>query len=174
MTIKHGTVVATYTQKGTFYCNVRVPRLAVTYNKCPVVHSGTGDLHAIKEGARVLIAKTSDEVWVIVGTLESENSGLPTDVADNERTIYADANTEIRLSKSGGTYKLDISSGADLNIDASGDVNLTAGGSIFIDGIDFSNHKHDYDDDDTGDTSDGTAGTSTTTKTTTSPNTTTN
>lgn len=170
MTIQHGTVVATYTQNGTFYCNVRVPRVAVTHNKCPVVHSGTGDLHAIKEGTRVLIAKTTDEVWVVVGTLDSENNAFPNSVQDNERVIYADADTEIRLSKSNGSYQLDISTGADLNINAAGDVNITAGGNVLIDGIDFDAHTHDYADTTISDTSDGTGTATDTTETTQPPN----
>lgn len=171
MTIKHGTVVATYTKHGTFYCNVRVPRVAVTHNKCPVVHSATGDLHAIKEGTRVLIAKTTDEMWVVVGTLGSDGeTALGAEMSDNERVIYADDSTEIRLTKSGGSYKLDITAGANLNINASGDVNISATGNVFIDGIDFATHTHDFADTTIADTSDGSGTATDTTDTTEPPN----
>lgn len=171
MTIRHGTVVNTRTENGILYCDVRPPRAGVTHEDCAVIRPTTGTLTGIREGARVIITKTEDQLWLVLGTLGSEGeSALASNITDNERVLYSDENTEIRLSKDSGTYKLDVSSGADINIHADGDVNLSAGGSFYIDGQDFWTHTHDYGDSTIADTGDGSGTESTETKTSQPPN----
>jgi hypothetical protein len=162
----HGTVTTTKVKDGTLYASVRVPRKGVTYHYKPVLHSGTGDLHGIKEGSRVILSRTTDAEWIILGTVDSEpGSDIGDKIEENERVIYSDDKSEIRLSKTNGTYQLDISAGADINLSAEGDVNISATGNVFIDGIDFDQHTHDYEDSTIEDTSDGSGSETTSTKT---------
>lgn len=162
--MKHGSVTSTKTNSsGLQVAKVSVPRAGITYKNCPVSHTFEGEVQSIEEGNHVLIEKTDDGIWVVMGVLSTDSANLPSSVNSQERVMKFDDGTEISVTESGGTY--------DVSIDASGDTTLNASGSITIgdatnaESLAVQAHTHDYDD--TGDTSDGTA--TATTKQSTQP-----
>lgn len=133
----------TYTD-GVVKCNVNPVRVSNEYRNVPVMKSYAGLTRMPRPGQKVAMDELDDGTRVIIGYIAREES-YPNELASGELTIQVDDDTKVELVKNGDNW----------------DLNLSASGNITIDGIDFDEHTHDYEDE----LSDG----STTTKTTNKP-----
>ena len=127
----HGIVTSTTTSSGILLADVQVARAGVTYKQVPVAHLHPGHLQSITEGSRVLLEKTEDNLWVIIGVLETDDEILPDDVGGREQVMVFDDGTEISVKQSDSDgYDVNINASSQLNIKASGDVTIESGGHL--------------------------------------------
>ncbi|QRD99653.1 hypothetical protein VOLN27_26 [Halorubrum virus VOLN27B] len=75
--------------------------------------------------------KTEDNLWVIIGVLETDDEILPDDVGGREQVMVFDDGTEISVKQSDSDgYDVNINASSQLNIKASGDVTIESGGHL--------------------------------------------
>lgn len=131
--MKHGIVTSTSTtDEGLQLATVLVQRVGVTYDKCPVAHSFQGHSQSISEGDHVLLDKTNDGLWVVMGVLTINSETLPDDVNGQERVIAFDDGTEISVRENGGSYDVKISASKDVNIQSTNKINVSSDGDMTI------------------------------------------
>jgi hypothetical protein len=121
--------------------DVQVARAGVTYKEVPVAHLHPGHLQSITEGSRVLMERTDDNLWVIIGVLETDDEILPDEVGGREQVMAFDDGTEISVKQA-------ESDGYDVNINASSGVNIKATGDVTIETeghLQFKSSSVDFD-----------------------------
>ena len=123
----HGIVTSTQFKSGILLANVQVARAGVTYNNVPVMHQFPGHIQSITEGSRVVLEKTDDNLWVILGVLETDHELLTDGVEDYEQVMKFDDGTEISItaSESDG-YNVTIKATSDLTIETDGHLQFKA------------------------------------------------
>jgi phage baseplate assembly protein gpV len=95
------------------------------------MHQFPGHIQSITEGSRVLLDRTADNLWVILGVLETNEDILPDDVTENEQVMAFDDGTEISVKQSDTDgYDVNINASSELNIKTSGDVTIETGGHL--------------------------------------------
>lgn len=156
-------------RNGGVLCDVEAIRVNTTYRAVPVLRSFSGEFAMPQVNQKVVLGEMADGTRIITGFLTAGES-QPTDMQPNEYTVRLDDSTAIEATQNGdGTYDLAVSASGTLDVD--GDtVQIDGTSDVVIDGIDFDQHTHDYDDSTVNDTSDGTGSESSTTKTTNAPN----
>lgn len=138
---------------GKVFVSCQPPRPGVEYRNIPLLRLFPGAMVTPSEGDIVAVHKLPDgsKVATMASSLP-EGVTMP-NLGEGEMCFRFSDGTQIKISKDGsGTYN----------------VNIDADGSVFINGIDFDQHTHDYQDGTINDTSDGT-GTQTDTARTTGP-----
>ena len=131
--MKHGKVTsAETTDQGLILATVVVQRAGVTYERCPVAHSFSGESQSLGEGSHVTIDRTDDGLWVVTGVLSTDSDQLPSDLSDQERVISFDDGTEISVRQQNGNYRVSVSSSENISLDAEGDVTINATGNVTI------------------------------------------
>ena len=127
----HGIVTSTTVSSGIILADVQVARAGVTYKEVPMMHQFPGHIQSITEGSRVLLDRTADNLWVILGVLETNEDILPDDVTEHEQVMAFDDGTEISVKQSDTDgYDVNINASSELNIKASGDVTIDTGGHL--------------------------------------------
>ncbi|QIR31193.1 hypothetical protein M1M18_gp107 [Halorubrum virus Serpecor1] len=117
----HGIVTNTTTSSGILIADVQVARAGVTYKEVPVAHLHPGHLQSITEGSRVLMERTEDNLWVIIGVLETNEELLPDDVSGYEQVMAFDDGTKLEFSKNeDGSYDTRLTASDDLTIESNG------------------------------------------------------
>jgi phage baseplate assembly protein gpV len=150
--MEHAYVESSWYEDGTVYCDVRPARPRALYDEVEVLKPQAGFFQVPKQGDRVAVDELDNGEKFITHIVRSDTDA-PEVLADDELTIQLDDGTRVAFEKSGDTY--------DIQIEASGDV--------FIEGINFANHTHDYEDSTISDTSGGSGTQSNTTKTSDPP-----
>lgn len=139
---------------GYVYISTQPPRPGVEYRNIPLLRLFPGAIVTPKEGDIVAVHSLSDGSRI--ATLASstpQDFELPA-LDENELVFQFSDGTRLQISRDATeTFQIDI--------EADGDVNVNAGGAVYINGTDFQQHTHNYEDDD---------GTTPTTKTTDPPN----
>lgn len=127
----HGIVTSTTVSSGIILADVQVARAGVTYKEVPMMHQFPGHIQSITEGSRVLLDRTADNLWVILGVLETNENILPDDVTEHEQVMAFDDGTEISIKQSASDgYDVNINASSELNIKASGDVTIESAGHL--------------------------------------------
>ncbi|UBF20812.1 baseplate assembly protein V [Halorubrum virus HRTV-16] len=117
----HGIVTSTTTSSGILMADVQVARAGVTYKEVPVAHLHPGHLQSITEGSRVLLERTDDNLWVIIGVLETNDELLPDDVEGYEQIMAFDNGTKLEFTKNeDGSYDTRLTASDDLTIESNG------------------------------------------------------
>ncbi|AAL55002.1 hypothetical protein HrrHF2_525 [Halorubrum phage HF2] len=117
----HGIVTSTTVSSGILLADVQVARAGVTYKEVPMMHQHPGHIQSITEGSRVLMEKTEDNLMVILGVLETDESLLPDDVEGYEQTMKFDDGTKLEFSKNeDGSYDTRLTASDDLTIESNG------------------------------------------------------
>lgn len=151
--MEHGKVTSVNYKDGTVACDVQAVRVNNEYKDVPVLKPHSGFIQIPEQGERVAIHKLDDDTKFITGVL-SRDSGFPDDVTEGDLAIQLDSETRVKFEKkSSGDYELHIN----------------ASGNVFIDGIDFDKHVHDFEDSTINDTGDGSGTESVTVKETKKP-----
>lgn len=132
--MEHGKVTSVEYRDGVAYCSVRAMRSgsndqSIEYDPMPVMKTHSGFIQVPKVGQQVTMEKLDDGTRFISNILGKE-ADFPDDMAQGDLAIQLDGGTEVRLSeRKDGNY----------------DLHLNASGDLFIDGINFDEHTHDYD-----------------------------
>ncbi|QIR31068.1 hypothetical protein HrrHc2_140 [Halorubrum virus Hardycor2] len=163
----HGIVTSTTVSSGILLADVQVARAGVTYKEVPMMHQHPGHIQSITEGSRVLMEKTEDNLMVILGVLETDESLLPDDVEGYEQTMKFDDGTKLEFSKNeDGSYDTRLTASDDLTIESNGwGMRTGRDGHIQFksNSVDFDTSGTPFEDSsDGGSTSDGSGSDSTT------------
>ncbi|AGM10774.1 hypothetical protein M192_gp105 [Halorubrum tailed phage 8] len=128
----HGIATSTDFKSGILLVDVQVARAGVTYKNVPVLHQYPGHIQSITEGSRVVLEQTEDNLWVILGVLETDDTLLTEKPTDYEQVMKFDDGTEMSVKKaeSGDGYDVNINASSQLNIKASGDVTIETDGHL--------------------------------------------
>lgn len=142
--MKHGQVSSIETtDDGLHLVTVVVSRAGVTYEKCPVLHSFSGEVQTLGEGSHVVIEKTDDGLWVVVGVLSTDEGSLPSDLESQERVIAFEDGTEFSITKDrNGDYNIDVAASGNVTINADGQV--TIGDADNAVELAVQDHQHEY------------------------------
>jgi hypothetical protein len=125
----HGIVTNSETKSGVLVLNVRVSRAGITYENVPVVHQFPGHVQSITEDSRVLMEQTEDNLWVVIGVLETDQAELPESVSEYEQVMSFDDGTEISVRPKDDSTE-ESPTGYNIKISASGDMNIETGGHL--------------------------------------------
>jgi hypothetical protein len=186
--MEHGVINTVRYRGGTVRCDVQPIRHSDgDYKDVPVLKTFGGESKTPKLGQHVAMSQLNTGRRFIVGfiTIDSSEQHPPDkSLKPEEMVIQVDEDTivELRKTKSGEGYNLNLQASNQINIEAPGDgdinihgkdnhVNIKSNddGNVFIDGIDFDEHVHRYYDDTINDTGDGTGSKSSSSKTTEAP-----
>lgn len=184
--MEHGIITNVRYNEGVALCDVQAIRVATEYKDVPMTKPFAGFTVMPSPGQKVGMAELSDGTRFITQVIAKEDE-FPASMSPGELAIQLDASTKVTITESGDSYTLtlhgddvdieavgsavSITAAQDVNVNASGDANIVASGnanvsgaSVFINGIDFESHVHDFEDSTIADTSDGTGTESTATK----------
>jgi hypothetical protein len=151
--MEHGTVTSVKYEEGAVVCSVQAIRVDTEYDNVAVLKPHSGFIQVPEQGETVAMHELNDGTRFITSVISKE-SGFPDDMGEGDLAIQLDSDTRVRFEKqSNGDYNL----------------HLNASGEVFIDGLNFDEHVHDFEDTTIQDTGDGSGGESTTTKKTMKP-----
>lgn len=133
--LEEGIITSVKYEQGIPVCDVEhLHRIDEETKNVPVIRQHHGMYLVPEEEQKVLMMKLENQRF-IVGVLGKSGHNPTLDAG--EVSFDFDAGTSITFSKDGsGSY--------DVSIKASGDMNITASGNVYIDGIDFDQHTHNY------------------------------
>ncbi|UBF19981.1 baseplate assembly protein V [Halorubrum virus HRTV-22] len=127
----HGIATSTDFKSGILLVDVQVARAGVTYKNVPVLHQFPGHVQSITEGSRVVLEQTDDNLWVILGVLETDSDLLTEKPVAYEQVMAFDDGTEISVKEAeSGGYDVNINASSELNIKATGDVTVETEGHL--------------------------------------------
>ncbi|UBF21787.1 baseplate assembly protein V [Halorubrum virus HSTV-3] len=127
----HGIATSTDFKSGILLVDVQVARAGVTYKNVPVLHQFPGHIQSITEGSRVVLEQTEDNLWVILGVLETDDELLTEKPVAYEQVMAFDDGTEISVKEAeSGGYDVNINASSELNIKATGDVTVETEGHL--------------------------------------------
>ncbi|UBF19610.1 baseplate assembly protein V [Halorubrum tailed virus 10] len=127
----HGIATSTDFKSGILLVDVQVARAGVTYKNVPVLHQFPGHVQSITEGSRVVLEQTEDNLWVILGVLETDSDLLTEKPVAYEQVMAFDDGTEISVKEAeSGGYDVNINASSELNIKATGDVTVETEGHL--------------------------------------------
>ncbi|UBF19734.1 baseplate assembly protein V [Halorubrum sodomense tailed virus 4] len=127
----HGIATSTDFKSGILLVDVQVARAGVTYKNVPVLHQFPGHIQSITEGSRVVLEQTEDNLWVILGVLETDSDLLTEKPVAYEQVMAFDDGTEISVKEAeSGGYDVNINASSELNIKATGDVTVETEGHL--------------------------------------------
>lgn len=148
-------VASSTVQDGEVFLTVQPPRPGVSYRDIPMLQLFPGAMIVPEEDAVVAVHKMPDGKRVATLAISVPEELTMPDLEPGDMVFKFSDGTQIQVAKDGsGTYN----------------VNIDADGSVFINGIDFEQHTHDYEDATINDTSEGTGSPSDSTRTTEPPN----
>lgn len=134
--MEHGRVTSVEYDDGVVYCDVKPVRTRTSYDSVPILKPHLGVVQRPEQGDVVSMEKLSDGTRFISGVISAVDEP-PDSVGRGDLVIQLDSETKVAFRKQAdGTF--------DLNLSASGDVTINAD-NVTIDGIDFDEHRHDYD-----------------------------
>jgi hypothetical protein len=125
----HGIVTNREMKSGVLVLNVRVSRAGITYENVPVVHQFPGHVQSITEDSRVLLDQTEDNLWVVLGVLETNLENMPESVSEYEQVMSFDDGTEISVRPKGDSTE-EEPTGYNIKISASGSMNIETDGHL--------------------------------------------
>ncbi|UBF21513.1 baseplate assembly protein V [Halorubrum virus HRTV-24] len=127
----HGIATSTDFKSGILLVDVQVARAGVTYKNVPVLHQFPGHIQSITEGSRVVLEQTEDNLWVVLGVLETDDELLTEKPEAYEQVMAFDDGTEISVKEAeSGGYDVNINASSELNIKATGDVTVETEGHL--------------------------------------------
>lgn len=152
--MEHGTVTNVEYKDGVPVCSVQLQgRVNNEDERVPVMRQHHGMFLVPNVGQQVQMLKLDDQRF-IVGVLETGDGDWSPDLSEGELAFMFDDGTRIEFSKTdSGDF----------------DVHVEASGKVYIQGIPFEDHVHDYGDSTIADTGDGSGTESTETKQTAPP-----
>lgn len=167
--MERGIITSVYYDNGVIECDVQPFRASGAYTNVEFLPANSGFMASPEQGMTVNMDVGRDGRRYIVG-LRSHQNAYPDSLKEGEIVLQIDDGTKIQITRNDDSnHQVAIEASDGVDIAASGDVNLEAGGDILIDGINFTQHTHDYDDSTISDTGDGSGSESTTQKTTGPP-----
>jgi hypothetical protein len=176
--MEFGNVTTVNYEDGVVYCSVSPIRFEAEYTNVAVLKSHSGFIQVPSQGDRVAMKKLKDGSRFISHVLSRERF-TPDSMNEGELAIKLDEKTVLSFDKQAdGTHDVTIGSSGDmalksggkLTMKSAGNLEMTSEKSVLINGINFEEHTHDYDDTTISDTGNGSGTASDTTETTTSPN----
>jgi hypothetical protein len=136
--MEHGIITSVNNDAGVISCDVMAIRVQTVYPNVPMLKPHQGFVSVPEQGMLVTIESlgTSDDARFITGII-GKVSESPDQISPGDVSFSFNDGTSMRFQRGDdGNY--------DLTISVEGDVEINASGDIIIDGIDFSNHTHDY------------------------------
>lgn len=169
--LEQGIVTSVDYNEGVVTCSVKPLRGSNAYPSVPVLKPIAGAVRMPKQGQKVAMASLDDDTRFILGVIARNADGeRPDDAAPGDMTFQLDGDTKLEIADDGnGNYNVTLSGSGNLTVSApNGTVTIDAS-EVTIDGIDFDQHTHDFEDETIEDTGDGSGSSSTTTKQTGPP-----
>jgi phage baseplate assembly protein gpV len=150
--MEHAYVESSYYEDGAVYCDLRPARPRALYDKVRVLKPQAGFFQVPKQGDRVAVDQLDNGEKFITHIISSDTS-VPEVISEGELKIQLDDGTRVSFEENGDSY----------------DVQIEASGDVYIEGINFAEHTHDYGDSTINDTGTGSGSESTATKTSDPP-----
>lgn len=166
----HGYVTSVFVEGGAVMCNVKhSDRVNSEATALPILTSFSGHMVVPQKGQKVVVDELEDGTEFIEGVLSTDGDSLP-ELSDGEVTLHFGDSTKLTFSKDGsGGFNVDVSASGSVNIEGAKDVSVAGGNPVTIDGIEFENHTHEFEDSTINDTGDGSGSESISTKQTNIP-----
>lgn len=167
--MEKGIITSVYYSEGVVECDVQPFRGSGIYSEVEYLPANSDLFSVPEQGMYVNLEKDNDNEPFIT-SIRSNQQEYPDSLKEGELVVQLDSNTKLLVEKkSDSNHKITIEASDSVDIEANGDINLKAGGNIYINGTNFSQHSHPYQDSTISDTGDGSGSESSTKKTTGSP-----
>jgi hypothetical protein len=128
-------VTASRVKNGRVEVDVRFFVPGTSRSGLPLYQAFPGGVRLPEQGERVIIERLADGSWVATQSL-SGSPHVPDTLTEGDYHLQWADGTALKVHKS--------ETATDVQIETSGDITLTAAGNVFINGVDFDNHTHDY------------------------------